>query len=627
MTATTTRPCGCGGHGHSETSASPCGCRDKKPCGCDDQRPPTVAGGCTCEGPVRCGVPCLERPVYSAGQLLTADSLRLGQRYVEERFALRRFVDGVGVVCGLHVRCDPDSPGWVIVDPGYAIGCCGEDLMLCEAVRFNLCKAICECPGEEERCDDVEPPPREEPPAVLDDVKPTNPPRGTEIKGVVIEGTVTDEAGKPLAEVTVKLKNTPHATITDGAGKYGISLPNLSQNTFFMVEARKQGYRPAILKAWVKPSKSTVADFTLKPEEKPAPPAPAEPRTYVLRITGAWTGRDLRPVVGSRPGCDPTPECRPSKEAATVRLCITPLTEATTRDKVEKRTTRFRSLEAELLQSIGDALGSGARYPERAVADALLAFIHDRPLRTSCNLKDLICDLRRLLKGELPRCFGFEDTWTNNPSYGLVHSIGRLLDDLREDYLTLDCDDCCEYAGVRLAHVVTQDVFASCGPKGCSIADIHTHAPSREVLHPRSSWWYPDQVVLYDAYFRGAAEAAVLLTARGLTVTLGDANNSGRTPALDTQVRDWLKDNGGTSALSRLGVYQQSHLYADYSTTVTLWTVGGRVVAITVPVPKGTAAPTLPASAFTAAAYVLRPAAPARVLAGTRPAGTRGGTR
>jgi hypothetical protein len=97
-------------------------------------------------------VACLERPVYSAGQLLTADALRLGQRYLDERFALRRYVDGVGVVCGLHVRCDPERPGWIVVEPGYAVDCRGRDIVLCEPARMDLCAAIARCPRPPDPC-------------------------------------------------------------------------------------------------------------------------------------------------------------------------------------------------------------------------------------------------------------------------------------------------------------------------------------------------------------------------------------------------------------------------------------------------------------------------------------------
>lgn len=95
-----------------------------------------------CTGPHECGLERLQRPVFHPGQLLTAEALRLGQEYVEQRMNLRRFVDGVGVVCGLNVRCHPGEPGHVIIEPGYAIDCCGNDLVVPEPLCVDICGRI-----------------------------------------------------------------------------------------------------------------------------------------------------------------------------------------------------------------------------------------------------------------------------------------------------------------------------------------------------------------------------------------------------------------------------------------------------------------------------------------------------
>ena len=41
-----------------------------------------------------------------------------------------RYLFGAGVVCGLRVTCDPCGGGTVSVQPGYALDCCGNDLVL-----------------------------------------------------------------------------------------------------------------------------------------------------------------------------------------------------------------------------------------------------------------------------------------------------------------------------------------------------------------------------------------------------------------------------------------------------------------------------------------------------------------
>lgn len=124
----------------------------------DECAPPTPRSTapctCGCEGAVRCGIECLEKPLFHAGQLLTAESLQLGAKYVEQRLALRRYIDGVGIVCGLHVRCHPTKRGQIIIDPGYAIDCCGNDIVLCEPHCVDICKCVAECDWEQIPCDE-----------------------------------------------------------------------------------------------------------------------------------------------------------------------------------------------------------------------------------------------------------------------------------------------------------------------------------------------------------------------------------------------------------------------------------------------------------------------------------------
>jgi hypothetical protein len=101
--------CGCGGGGTA--SAAPCSCGGA---GC---------GSCVAQGIVR--------PRFFAGQLLTEDDLQLLSDYVGQKNRLHnRHLFGAGVVCGLEVTCDPCGDGRVIVQPGYAIDCCGNDLTL-----------------------------------------------------------------------------------------------------------------------------------------------------------------------------------------------------------------------------------------------------------------------------------------------------------------------------------------------------------------------------------------------------------------------------------------------------------------------------------------------------------------
>src|SRR5438552_12275393 len=85
------------------------------------------------------GVECFERPRYFCGQLLTDKDLDAAQRYVIEKNKLHnRYLVGTGVVCGLAVRCDPCDECAVTVEPGHAIDCCGNDIVLSEQAPFNV---------------------------------------------------------------------------------------------------------------------------------------------------------------------------------------------------------------------------------------------------------------------------------------------------------------------------------------------------------------------------------------------------------------------------------------------------------------------------------------------------------
>src|SRR5262245_31339941 len=100
--------CGCGG---ATVSVAPCGCGG--------------AGCATCQGQG------IIRPRFFAGQLLTEDDLHLLTDYVGHKNRLHnRYLFGAGVVCGLEVTCHPCGGGQVIVHPGYALDCCGNDLTL-----------------------------------------------------------------------------------------------------------------------------------------------------------------------------------------------------------------------------------------------------------------------------------------------------------------------------------------------------------------------------------------------------------------------------------------------------------------------------------------------------------------
>jgi hypothetical protein len=111
-------PCGCSGGTAGKALAIPCSC-----------------GGAGCTS---CQTQGYVRPRFFAGQLLTEDDLQALSDYVlnKNRLYNRHFM-GDGVVCGLQVTCNPCGGGKLIVQPGHALDCCGNDLVLECAVELD----------------------------------------------------------------------------------------------------------------------------------------------------------------------------------------------------------------------------------------------------------------------------------------------------------------------------------------------------------------------------------------------------------------------------------------------------------------------------------------------------------
>jgi len=118
--------------------------------------PPTRAGGCTCPQTCPqedcCALDCLVRPRFFGGQLLTDQDLDQLVTWTADKFRLGRYRYGWGIVCGLEVQCDPADPAGVIVGPGYAVSCCGEDIVVCEDTKLDLSGA---CTQQGDPCTDL----------------------------------------------------------------------------------------------------------------------------------------------------------------------------------------------------------------------------------------------------------------------------------------------------------------------------------------------------------------------------------------------------------------------------------------------------------------------------------------
>jgi hypothetical protein len=98
------------------------------------------------------GLNGFKRPRFFSGQLLTEQDLRRLDNYMvgKQRLYNRHFHDW-GVVCGLQVSCDCETNG-VIVSPGYALSPMGEDIVVSESVKVDVCKMLCRDGESDDPC-------------------------------------------------------------------------------------------------------------------------------------------------------------------------------------------------------------------------------------------------------------------------------------------------------------------------------------------------------------------------------------------------------------------------------------------------------------------------------------------
>lgn len=128
-------------------------------CGCRNSTEGGRGGacGCTCDSTC-CELECLVRPNFFCGQVLTDADLAAMVEWTRQRLALQRYRDGWGVACGLELSCNgPDGQRGccgsasggpaVYVDRGYAVDCCGNDLVVCEPIRVDL-SSVCTTPDD-----------------------------------------------------------------------------------------------------------------------------------------------------------------------------------------------------------------------------------------------------------------------------------------------------------------------------------------------------------------------------------------------------------------------------------------------------------------------------------------------
>jgi hypothetical protein len=117
-------------------------------CGCGK----STTGGCSC-GSVATAPRTAAfdgaylRPTFFAGQLLCEDDLEALTGYVRAKNRLHnRYLFGSGVVCGLHVACNPADPRSVTIASGYALGC-GDDIVVPCLVEVDVIDLVAKLPA------------------------------------------------------------------------------------------------------------------------------------------------------------------------------------------------------------------------------------------------------------------------------------------------------------------------------------------------------------------------------------------------------------------------------------------------------------------------------------------------
>jgi predicted flap endonuclease-1-like 5' DNA nuclease len=74
---------------------------------------------------------------------LTDSDLNALLRWTQDKQRLIRYRDGWGVASGLQISCDPKRPGQIVVGTGYAVTCCGDDVVVCSPTTVDLRRACC----------------------------------------------------------------------------------------------------------------------------------------------------------------------------------------------------------------------------------------------------------------------------------------------------------------------------------------------------------------------------------------------------------------------------------------------------------------------------------------------------
>lgn len=114
-------------------------------------------------GDKHCDYNNFKRARYFHGMLMTDRDFSEEQRYHnEKRKLLNRMLQGWGVVCGLKIEPTSDPGSKIVVKPGLALDCAGNEIFVCEPYELDVIEIINSCvtlkkkPTTAEECVEIE---------------------------------------------------------------------------------------------------------------------------------------------------------------------------------------------------------------------------------------------------------------------------------------------------------------------------------------------------------------------------------------------------------------------------------------------------------------------------------------
>lgn len=459
---------------------------DAKPCPC----------GCApCEGTC-CRLDCLVQPRFFCGQLLTDQDLATLVGWARDKFGLSRYRHGWGVVCGLDVRCASDRkrPLGVSITPGYAMSCCGDDIIICEDATLDLSDA---CREEADPCADLR--------RQLRGTNTISPRRSRAAVAAAVtgmlEGYVRAQDGSPIENATVeatqKTTGLTRTTTTDMTGRFFFG--NLSIGDYHVVAKAADGRVLGDAEVAVPVNETATVNIT-------AGETSGDRQYRVVDIYLRYAEKPSVPTTAmGRSACKEVAECEYSRtqEAYTLSWEFGTIEG----DPVDSMARRWH----EGYEACLDALRQfNTQFPFTVTPTAsdvrrwLINWMERHPLHHFCSLRDAIC---RASDADIV------------DQVKLVEWFFYFVQDCRNAYLNCPCVGCTSDTGVPLARVWLRSTDGRWGRDNCDIIQIDPYPPYRRPIAP-DCWPAPlGNVNVGRAIWHRRQEACAMLADLGVRVS------------------------------------------------------------------------------------------------------------